>query len=168
MDEERNPLIDNNDEAQDEDDDEETSRPFQDDDETPETSGEQIEMTSMNKEKVKDSETAETSFIEGDTYSRVLLANKNAWDALKSIFPDAKATELEASYSKKGRLQVKMLGKGKRFYSLYTDDRKTREQRLNPNIRKETKKALGLTRQELIDEKDEEIEELKSIIIYNL
>ena len=39
----------------------------------------------MKRKKEKDSETAETSFIEGDTF-RVLLANKNAWDALKVFF----------------------------------------------------------------------------------
>ena len=100
MDEQRrSPLIDNNDD--DEDEDEETERTFQDD-EIPGPSGEQIEMTTTNGGKEKEQTAAETSFIEGDTYSRAITANENAWEALTRIFLDAKATELEASYSKKG------------------------------------------------------------------
>ena len=108
---------------------------------------------------------AEKYFIEGDTYSRVLLATEDAWEALERIYPDSKATELEASYSKKGKLQVKMFGKGKTIYTLYTTDKKTGEQNLNPNLTKEIRKALRSTREELILQKDLDIEELNKSIL---
>ena len=68
--------------------------------------------------------TAETSFTEGNPAVSLTL-NERAWDSLTEIFPEAKATELEAFYSKKGRLQVKMFGQGKKTYSSYAEDRKT-------------------------------------------
>lgn len=39
---------------------------------------------------------------------------QNSWDALARLFPRAKATNLETSYSKTGRLQVQMFGAGKK------------------------------------------------------
>jgi len=64
------------------------------------------------------------------------------WDALTSIFPDASATNLETSYSKEGRLQVKMVGYGKKLYDLFTNDRSGKQQ-LNPKLSKEITKSLG-------------------------
>lgn len=52
--------------------------------------------------------------------ARVLSSNKRAWEALTGIFPEVKATEVDAFYSKKGKLRVKMFGRGKRAYDLYT------------------------------------------------
>ena len=82
---------------------------------------------------------------------------------LQRFFPNAKASELESFYSKTGKLQVTMLGKGKN-YTLYTEDRITKEQKLNPNLPKEIKKPLGLTRDVLIAEKDKEIDEQNKTI----
>ena len=51
-------------------------------------------MTTMNREREKEPTSAETSFIEGSSVSRVLISNRGAWEALKWIFPEAKATEI--------------------------------------------------------------------------
>ena len=64
---EKDPLLEHTDDRDDDDRDEDTTRPFQPyDHSTPGPSGEQIEMTTMNRGKEKGPKTAETSFIEGD------------------------------------------------------------------------------------------------------
>ena len=40
------------------------------------------------------------------------------------IYPETKASELEVSYSKTGRLQVKMFDQGKKTYPLYSKKKK--------------------------------------------
>ena len=69
-------------------------------------------MTTMNREKEKDPYTDETSFIDGSPLSRLITSDEKAWDSLTGIYPEAKATELKAFYSKTGKLQVKMFGQG--------------------------------------------------------
>ena len=162
--EEENPLLEHE-EKDDDDDDDDTTHPFQPDvHSTPGPSSEDIPMTTMNREKEKGSGIAETSFIEGSTHSRVLELDKKAWDSLTGIFPDAKATELEATYSKTGKLQVKMFGEGKRAYPLFTKDKDTGGQRLNPILPRQIKSALGPEREILIVQKEKEIEELQKSI----
>ena len=161
--EEENPLLEH--EEKDDDDDDDTTHPFQPDvHSTPGPSGEEIPMTTMNREKEKGSGIAETSFIEGSTHSRVLELDKKAWDSLTGIFPEVKATELEATYSKTGKLQVKMFGQGKRAYPLFTKDKDTGGQRLNPILPRQIKSALGPEREILIVQKEKEIEELQKSI----
>ena len=80
------------------------------------------------------------------------------------MFPDAKATELEATYSKTGKLQVKKVGFGKRAYPLFTKDKDTGGQRLNPILPRQTKSALGQEREILLVLKEKEIEELQKSI----
>ena len=158
---ETDPLIERNDD----DDDEEEVNPFRPDSSpTPGPSGEDIPLTTMNREKEKEPTTAETSFIEGSPVSRVLTSNRRAWEALKRIFPGAKATDIDVSYSKKGRLQVKMFGQGKKAYDLYTVQRGTKVERLNPNLPKEIRKALGTEREVLISTKEKDIQELQKSI----
>ena len=118
----------------------------------------------MNRGKEKEPSTAETSFIEGSPLSRVLTSNAKAWETLTGIFPEAKATELEATYSKTGKLQVKMFGQGKRAYPLFTKDKDTGGQRLNPILPRQIKSALGTERDTLIVQKEKEIEELHKSI----
>ena len=120
-------------------------------------------MTTFNR-KEKDPESAETSFIEGSPLSRVLTSNAKAWESLTAIFPEAKATELEATYSKTGKLQVKKFGFGKRAYPLFTFGKRTEEQRLNPILPKEIKSGLGTEREILIAQKHKDIEELHKFI----
>ena len=121
-------------------------------------------MTTMNRGKEKGPGIAETSFIEGSTNSRVLELDKKAWESLTGIFPEAKATELEATYSKTGKLQVKMFGQGKRAYPLFTKDKDTGGQRLNPILPRQIKSALRTERDTLIVQKEKEIEELHKSI----
>ena len=136
------------------DDDGDTTNPFQPGGaSTPGPSGEQIPMTTMNRGKEKGPGIAETSFIEGSPLSRVRTSNEKAWESLKGIFPDAKATELEAFYSKTGKLQVKKFGFGKRAYPLFTVGRGGGEQRLNPILPQQIKSALGTECEILIVQK---------------
>ena len=61
----------------------------------------QSRTTTMNRPPERGSKTAETSFIEGDVdVSRVRTAESKAWGALTDLFPNAKATDRDASYSK--------------------------------------------------------------------
>ena len=57
-----------------------------------------------------------------------------------------------------------MFGQGKKAYPLFTKDKDTGEQRINPNLRKEIKSALGPEREILIAQKEKEIEELQESI----
>ena len=161
-------LLEHEEEKDDDDDDDDgdTTNPFQPDvHSTPGPSNEDIPMTTMNREKEKGSGITETSFIEGSTHSRVLELDKKAWESLTGIFPNAKATELEATYSKTGKLQVKKFGFGKRAYPLFTVGRGGGgEQRLNPILPKQIKSALGSEREILIVQKEKEIEELQKSI----
>ena len=161
--EETDPLLEH--EEKDDDDDGETTNPFQPDvHSTPGPSSEDIPMTTMNREKEKGSGIAETSFIEGSTHSRVLELDKKTWESLTGMFPDAKATELEAAYSKTGKLQVKKVGFGKRAYPLFTKDKDTGGQRLNPILPRQIKSALGPDREILLVLKEKEIEKLQESI----
>ena len=159
---EEDPLLEHEEEKDDDDDDGETTNPFQPGGSS--TPGEEIPMTTMNREKEKEPYTDETSFIEGSPLSRVLTSNAKAWDSLTGIFPEAKATELKTFYSKTGKLQVKMFGQGKRAYPLFTKDKDTGGQRLNPILPRQIKSALGPERDVLIVQKEKEIEELQESI----
>ena len=53
------------------------------------------------------------------------------------------SSELEVSYSTKGRLQVKMFGAGKKLYNLLTTDKATGRDQINKSLPKEIKTALG-------------------------
>ena len=71
-----------------------------------------------------------------------------------------------------------MFGKGKRKYPLYTEERKTKKQRLNPALPQEIKNTLGASKQDIekmqanvgkinvldktIGEKENEIENLRT------
>ena len=71
---------------------------------------EQIEMQTMQHEQ---------SGLPDDSYEDIPLLGAQAqaqrsWDALTRFFPDASSIDLEAAYSKTGRLQVKMAGFGKK------------------------------------------------------
>ena len=64
-----------------------------------------------------------------------------AWRALKFIFPDALATELEAYYDPKTqRLMVRRVGAGEVSYPLYTKEKETSLERLNPKLLKRNPK----------------------------
>ena len=71
----------------------------------------------------------------------------------------ASATNLQTSYSKTGRLQVKMFGTGKKTYNLFTRDMNTGQERLNPSTPKEIKNSLGKSAEEIIGEDQDSIRE---------
>ena len=75
------------------------------------------------------------------------------------MFPDARAISLETSYSKTGKLQVKMAGIGKKVYNLFTTDTATKQQKLNPSFTKEIKNALGKRAEQIIAEDRDTIQE---------
>ena len=75
-----------------------------------------------------------------------------SWEAITRLFPRASATDLETSYSSTGRLQVKRSGFGKTLYFLFTKDRSTKQERLNPLLTKEIKEALGNSAEQIIAE----------------
>ena len=127
--------------------------------------GEDIPLTTMNRGKEKEPSTAETSFIEGSPLSRILTSNEKAWGSLTREFPEAKAKEIEATYSKTGKLQVKTFGFSKRAYPLFTFGKRAGEQRLNPILTKEIKSALGPKREVLIAQKNKDISELQESIL---
>ena len=67
-----------------------------------------------------------------------------AWKSLIYIYPDANATELEAFIDPTTkRLKVKMAGQGKASYYLYTTEKSSNTQQLNPKLTLEIRKALG-------------------------
>ena len=67
-----------------------------------------------------------------------------AWKSLTYIYPDAKATELEAFIDPvTKRLKVKMTGTGKASYYLLTTEQKSDKQHLNPKLSLEIRNALG-------------------------
>ena len=80
------------------------------------------------------------------------------WDALTRVFPEASATDLETSYSKTGRLQVKMAGFGKELYEVFTKDRSGNQQ-LNTKLSKEVRESLGRSANEIISEDRNTIQE---------
>jgi len=75
------------------------------------------------------------------------------------VFPDASAVSLETTYSKTGKLQVKMAGIGKKLYNLFTTDAATKQQKLNPSLTKEIKNALGKSAEQIIAEDRDTIQE---------
>ena len=84
---------------------------------------------------------------------------QNSWDAFTRLSPRASATDLETSYSKTGRLQVKMSGFGKKTYPLFTKDKYTGEEHLNPGLTKEIKNSLGSSAGDIIAEDQTDIED---------
>ena len=76
--------------------------------------GEQYEMRLMQHEQsgLPDTYYEETPLLGAQS------ERQSSWDALTRRFPRASATNLETSYSKTGRLQIKMFGAGKKAYNL--------------------------------------------------
>ena len=128
------PDLDHNIDHDDNDDEQEVdiTRPFQPGAaSTPYQGGEQYEMQTMQHEQ---SGLPDTSYEETPLLGAQAQAQRS-WDALTRFFPDASSIDLEATYSRTGRLQVKMAGFGKKAYELFTKDRSGRQQ-LNPNLQK--------------------------------
>ena len=115
-----------------------TTRPFHPGTASTPYHGEQYEMQTMmdEQEGLPDTSYEETPLLGAQDQMQ------RSWDSLTSLYPRASATNLETSYSKTGRLQVKMAGAGKKAYSLFTRDNNTGQERLNPVLAKEIKTLL--------------------------
>ena len=95
---------------------------------TPYPEGEENEMADLPQE--------QTGMVHGP--------GESAWNSLTFLYPEAKATELEAFIDPTTkRLKVKMTGQGKTSYYLMTEDKVTKTEKLNPKLTKEIRKALG-------------------------
>ena len=106
----------------------------------------------------------EQSGLPDDSYEETPLLGaqaelQNSWDALTRLFPRANPIDLETSYNKSGRLQVKKSGIGKKSYALFTKDKQTGQDRLNPQLTKEIKVSLGKSPEEIIGEDRDSIRE---------
>ena len=147
-----NPDLDyqlDNDDDDDEEQEVDTTRPFQPGAaSTPYHGGEQHEMKTMQHEQdgLPDTSYEETPLIGAQS------EKQRSWDALTRLYPNADPTSLETSYSKTGRLQVKMFGFGKKNYSLFTKDKSTGYERLNPNLTKEIKTSLRERAEDILAE----------------
>ena len=123
---------------------------------TPYHGGEQYEMQTMQREEsgLPDTSYEETSLLGAQS------ERQNSWYALTGRFRRASATNLQTSYSKTGRLQVKMFGAGKKASdSLLTRDNNTGQERLNPSLPTEIKNSLGKSAEEIIGEDRDSIRE---------
>ena len=121
-----------------------TTRPFQPGAaSTPYNGGDQFEMRTMMHEQ---SGLPDTSYEETPLLGAQAQAQRS-WDALSRFFPEASSIDLETSYSKTGRLLVKMAGIGKKAYELFTKDG-----RQNPKLTKEIKQSLGRRAEQIIEE----------------
>ena len=152
----KDPALDDNLENDDEQE-VDTTRPFQPGAaSTPYYRGEQYEMQTMMHEQrgLPDASYEETPLL-GDSQA----VKQITWDALTHKFPNASAINLEAKYSKTGRLEVKMFGAGKKSYPLMTRDTNTGRERLNPSLPKEIKNSLGKSAEEIIKEDRDSISE---------
>ena len=121
---------------------------------TPYNPGEQHQMQTMMHEQtgLPDQSYEETPLLGAEYESK-------SWDALTCILPNASAIDLETSYSKTGRLLVKMKGVGKKSYYLFTRDNNTGKDRLNPSLPKEIKNALGKSAEEVLLQDQDTIRE---------
>ena len=150
------PDLDNRLDHDDDDDDEEevnTTQPFQPGAfSTPYTpgaayhSGEAHEMTHL---PLEQSGQDTDPLLTGDDLDQRLQQTRqgSAWADLIELYPQANKNALEASYEKdkqgNARLAVKMVGRGKGKYFLFTKNAVTRQLRENPKITKELKSYLG-------------------------
>ena len=97
---------------------------------TPYHPGEEHEMTNLPRE--------QSGVVHGP--------GEPAWNALAFLFPDAKASEVEAYYDPKSqRLIVKKAGAGQAPYYLFTREIATGQERLNPKIPPVLRRSLGET-----------------------
>ena len=148
--------LDNDDEEEGEEEEVDRTQPFQPGAaSTPYHGGEQYQMQTMQHEQsgLPDASYEEAPLLGAQSERQTSLGALTHW------FPRASATNLETSYSKTGRLQVKMFGAGKKAYHLFTKDMNTGQERLNPSLPKEIKKSLGKSAEEMIGEDRDSIRE---------
>ena len=125
----KDPVLDDNLDNDDDEQEVDRTRPFHPGaSSTPYYGAGQYEMQTMMHEQsgLPDTSYEETPLLDAQAETQ------NSWDALTRLFPRASAIDLETSYDKSGRLQVKRSGIGKKSYPLFTKDKNTKQNRLNP------------------------------------
>ena len=161
MENEKDPLLEN----EENDDDDDTTHPFQPGgSSTPGPSGEEIPMTTMNREKEKGPGIAETSFIEGNIPRmnpdnvKIKIANLTLEQKYPEYGKDGKRLILEVS---KGKYPGKVVVIGPRGgeIPLFKADGT-----INPKLPKTDMETLGPERDTLIVQKEKAIEELHKSI----
>ena len=125
----KDPVLDGNLDNDDDEQEVDRTRPFHPGaSSTPYYGAGQYEMQTMMHEQsgLPDTSYEETPLLDAQAETQ------NSWDALTRLFPRASAIDLETSYDESGRLQVKRSGIGKKSYPLFTKDKNTKQNRLNP------------------------------------
>ena len=160
--EETDPLLEH--EEKDDDDDSDTTNPFQPGGaSTPGPSGEEIPMTTMNREKEKGPGIAETSFIEGNIPRinpdnvKIKIANLTLEQKYPEYGKDGKRLILQVS--KKYPDKVVVIGPSGGQTLLFKADGT-----INPKLSKTDMKTLGPDREAWMAQKEKEIEELHKSI----
>jgi len=123
--------------------------------------GEEMEMSTFSQEKSGQPDTSTDEMPFGGEETPLLGAEgeqERSWDSLTKVFPNASAINLETEY-RKGQLNVKMKGFGKKLYKLFTKEKSTGRTRLNPELSKEIKDSLGPMVQDIIAEDRDTIKE---------
>ena len=145
-----------------------TTRPFQPGTaSTPYHRVEQVEMETMQHEQSGLPPSYEETSFGGDQRTPLLgaqQASAQSWDALTRIFPNASASSLETTYGPTRKLQVKMVGLGKKVYNLFTKDIRTKQDHLNPQLSKKIKNALGKRAEQIITEDCDTIQEWRQTL----
>ena len=126
---------------------------------TPYHGGEEHEMNQLPQEQ---SGQDTDPLLTGDELDQRFQQKKqeSAWADLTEMYPQANKAALEASYEKdkKGnpRLAVKMVGRGKGKYFVFTRNAVTRQLKENPNLSQEIKSYLGKSMGEQINDFQQE------------
>ena len=91
-----------------------------------------------------------------ETSSLVEERRTNAWRVLEREFPNAEAS-LIADYNKDGRLTIQK-SEAKRPYILFTKNRTTGKEQINPKLTNEIIESLGNRSEKIVKNNEEEIE----------
>ena len=110
--------------------------------------GQDIEMQPMRHEKTVQ---PETSYVKETSFGARSLSEQ-AWVSAKDLFLNMSSSELEVTYSTKGKLQVKMFGAGKNLYNVTTTEKGTGREVINKSLPKEIKTALGQSKYEKVQQ----------------
>ena len=131
----------------DDDDESNTTQPFTPEaTSTPYHGGEEHEMSQLPQEQSGQDTDPQ---LTGDELDQRLQQTRqgSAWADLLEMYPQANKEALQADYQKdkqgNPRLLVKMVGRGKKVYPLFTRNAVTRQLRENPNLSQEIKTYLG-------------------------
>ena len=96
------------------------------------------------------------------TSSSVEERGEKAWEVVEREFPNAEASII-ADYNKYGKITIHK-SIAKRSYILFTKNRTTGEQQINPKLPNEIIKALGTRAEKIVETNEEEIARRKEKI----